>query len=69
MGGICYLIGIILAGYSGYNGFQWYFIFVAINNNQQSDYNYNKIEQLNSRRSYYENAQYISVGMAKTLWN
>lgn len=42
---------------------------VAINNNQQSAYNYNKIEQLNDRRSYYENAQCVSVGMAKALWN
>ena len=29
MGGVCYLIGIILAGYAGYNGFQWYFIFIS----------------------------------------
>ena len=29
MGSICYLIGIILAGYAGYNGFQWYFIFIS----------------------------------------
>ena len=29
MGGICYLIGIILAGYAGYNEFQWYFIFIS----------------------------------------
>ena len=42
---------------------------VAINNNQQSAYNYNKIEELNDRRSYYENAQHVSVGMAKALWN
>ena len=42
---------------------------VAINNNQQSAYIYNNIEQLNNRRSYYENAQHVSVGMAKMLWN
>jgi hypothetical protein len=42
---------------------------VAINNTQQSAYYYNKIEQLSDRRSYYENAQCVSVEMAKTLWN
>jgi hypothetical protein len=42
---------------------------VAINNNQQSAYNYNKIQQLNHRRSYYENAQHVASGMAKALWN
>lgn len=29
MGGILYIIGISLAGYAGYNGFQWYFIFIS----------------------------------------
>ena len=29
MGGILYLIGIALAGYAGYSGFQWYFIFLS----------------------------------------
>ncbi len=29
MGGIFYLAGIGLAGYSGYSGLDWYFIFIA----------------------------------------
>ncbi|HEY4697552.1 MAG TPA: hypothetical protein VIH29_06060 [Gallionella sp.] len=29
MGGIFYLMGVALAGYAGYSGFQWYFIFIS----------------------------------------
>ncbi|OOZ47042.1 hypothetical protein [Solemya velum gill symbiont] len=29
MGGVFYLIGIVLAGYAGYTGLDWYFIFIS----------------------------------------
>ena len=29
MGGIFYLAGVILAGYFGYAGYAWYFLFIA----------------------------------------
>ncbi|MEW8646573.1 MAG: hypothetical protein AB2563_10780 [Candidatus Thiodiazotropha endolucinida] len=29
MGGIFYLLGIILAGYAGYAGLDWFFIFIS----------------------------------------
>lgn len=29
MGGIFYLIGVALAGYAGYGGLEWYFIFIS----------------------------------------
>ena len=29
MGGIFYLIGVVVAGYAGYDGLEWYFIFIA----------------------------------------
>ncbi|MEW8685640.1 MAG: hypothetical protein AB2556_07510 [Candidatus Thiodiazotropha sp.] len=29
MGGIFYLLGVILAGYAGYVGLDWYFIFIS----------------------------------------
>ena len=29
MGGIFYLIGIVIACFAGYSGFEWFFIFIA----------------------------------------
>ena len=29
MGGAFYLVGVVLAAYAGYNGLQWYFIFIS----------------------------------------
>ena len=29
MGGVFYLIGVVLAGYAGYKGLEWYFIFFS----------------------------------------
>ncbi len=29
MGGIFYLVGIVLSAYAGYSGLQWYFIFIS----------------------------------------